>query len=555
MSSKPTKTPCRRGHARRSGEPIPVLSVVAALLIMVSPADAATPTGEGWGLYSTEHFTFYSSLDETSTRAVGARLEELRAVLEQQFPDADFTPPVPTLAFLFGERASFEPFSLGGGASFFAPHVHANFVAMVATDAEQAMPVVYRQYVNAVVANQIPQAPLWLREGLAELLSTFTVDGDAAVIGAVPERDMGLLDSSMNVAEVVALREPPASGEKAAAFSQRAWTLVHYLVVEDTPRSQKLRAWIDRLQEDESQSAAFLQSYGGTAAALDAELAAYSKRDPPPTWTIPLQQPAATGGSLTPLPPQEALVALTDLLLHTQPEQTDLAAAMLDAAAARDPDSALVLAARGLLAERRGDRAAARDLYSRAIEGFPANEIPGVRDGFRLYFYSGDAELDRLGQRRPQTDAERQQLASAVGAFRRCVELRPTYGEAWARLGYALNLEESPPPDAVPALERAYELLPEREDIAMNLLLAYARVGERTKATTLVDNLAYRGESADTVTRAREVLFQIDYNAAAQMIRKRQIDEAAALLGRIAAESTNPTMQQRARELLSRIGR
>jgi len=61
---------------------------------------------------------------------------------------------------------------------------------MVATDAEQAMPVVYRQYVNAVVANQIRQAPLWLRQGLAELLSTFTVDGDTAVIGAVAERDM-----------------------------------------------------------------------------------------------------------------------------------------------------------------------------------------------------------------------------------------------------------------------------------------------------------------------------------------------------------------------------
>jgi len=80
------------------------------------------------------------------------------------------------------------------------------------------------------------------------------------------------------------------------------------------------------------------------------------------------------------------------------------------------------------------------------------------------------------------------------------------------------------------------------------------RVGERAKATTPVDNLAYRGESAHTVTRAREVLFQIDYNAAAQMIRKRQIDEAATLLERIAAESTNPTMRQRAGELLARIG-
>ena len=126
-----------------------------------------------------------------------------------------------------------------------------------------------------------------------------------------------------------------------------------------------------------------------------------------------------------------------------------------------------------------------------------------------IYSYYGDAALQRLGQRRPR----------------------------------------------VPALEKAYDMLPGREDIAMNLLTAYARVGEQKKATELVDNLVHRGESDATVARAREILFQADYNAAVALVRKRKLDEAATLLRRVDAESTTPALKQRAEELLARIGR
>ena len=105
------------------------------------------------------------------------------------------------------------------------------------------------------------------------------------------------------------------------------------------------------------------------------------------------------------------------------------------------------------------------------------------------------------------------------------------------------------------ALEKAYELLPEREDVAINLLLAYARVGEREAASRLVTNLSHRGESDETLARAREILFQIDYNYAAGLVRQGKLDQAGELLERIRDQSTNPTLQQQAGELLVKIGR
>ncbi len=308
-----------------------------------------------------------------------------------------------------------------------------------------------------------------------------------------------------------------------------------------------------RLAEDEALRDAFLETYGTGADALERQLAAYHKSDPLPELRLELEKTAGTGGRFVRLSAPDALVTLAALLLHTQPEKQAAARELLDAARELAPESSPVTAAEGVLTEQAGNLAGARDLYARALESFAAGEIARYRDGFRLYFYFAEAELSLLADKRPQTEAERQRLGRAVTALERCVELREEYGEAWARLGYARSLGKDSHTESVSALERAYDLLPAREDVANNLLLAYARTGDRERAGRLVDNLAHRGESDETLARGREILFQIDYNSAAGLIRQGQIEAAAELLERIRAESTNPALRQRAGELLARI--
>lgn len=543
---------------RRLHQPGAVLGgCLVALFMTTLPGLASVPAVTDWGLLETEHFTLFSNLDEAAIRAVGVHMEQLRAVLVQQFPEASIDAPVPTLLYVFRDRESFAPFALpGGGAGFLSPHIHANFAALAASDAAEATRVVYRQYANQLIHSEVPQSPLWLRFGLAELLSTFTLEDGVARVGTTPEGDATLSGPQpMSLSEVLSLGQVPASAERAGAFAARSWALVHYLLVEDPERRRKARAWVRRLAEDESLRGAFLEAYSTDAATLEQELEAYLGRDPLPERRLTIERAVATEARYLKLAPADALLSLADLLLHTQPERQAETRELLGAIFEIAPENAPATAGMGFLEQQAGNLSAARDLYARALERLPEQQLARYRDGFRLYFYYGEAELQLLGQRRPQSADERAQLARAVEAFERCGELRPEYGEAWARLGFARNLETPPSPEAVSALEKAYELLPEREDVAINLLLAYARVGEREAASRLVTNLTHRGETEETLARAREILFQIEFNVAAGLIRQGKLDEAGELLERIRDESTNPSLKQKAGELLVKIGR
>ena len=413
--------------------------VLGILVPKALPASATLPVSEEWAMLQTENFTLFSNLDEGGVRAIGGNLEQLRGALVQELGDAAVEVPVPTLLYVFRDGESFAPFALpSGGSGFFMPHIHANFAAVVASDVAEATPVVYRQYVGELIRSQVPQSPLWHRYGLAELLSTFTVEGTVARIGLPPERSATLLeDASMGLDELLSARKMPPDAESAAAFSARAWGLVHYLLVADPERRQKTRAWVNELVENEALGDAFLETYGTGGDALEQKLAAYLQSDPPPELRVELEKTAGTDGRFVRLSPPDALVTLADLLLHTQPAKQAAARELLDAARKLAPENFAVTAAEGFLAEQAGDLAGAGKLYARALESFEEDRIARDRDGFRIYFYSAEAELSLLAEKRPRTEAERDRLGRAVAALERCVELREGYGEAWARLGYA----------------------------------------------------------------------------------------------------------------------
>ncbi|MGB6642908.1 MAG: hypothetical protein WBG67_19225, partial [Thermoanaerobaculia bacterium] len=135
---------------------------------------ASVPSGDGWKQLESENFIVFSNLPDAATQEIGLDLERLRAVLEEIFPNATFESPLDTLIYIFRDRETFEPYALPGGQSgYFAPHKHANFAAVVGSNPDETLPVVYRQYLHDVVNNNVPQVPLWFKHGLAEIFSTF----------------------------------------------------------------------------------------------------------------------------------------------------------------------------------------------------------------------------------------------------------------------------------------------------------------------------------------------------------------------------------------------
>jgi tetratricopeptide (TPR) repeat protein len=527
------------------------LALAVSICASLAPASAAVPSGEGWQQIESENFVVFSNLDGAATQEIGLDLERLRAVLEEIFPRAEFDSPLDTLIYVFKDGDSFAPYALPGGQTgYFAPHKHANFAAVVGSNPGETLPVVYRQYLHDLVNHNVPQVPLWLEHGMAEIFSTFEADGTMARVGLPIGGADGLAlagTGRMPVPEVLTTESLPVDPTEMSAFIQGSWALMHYLLVDDEARFEAAQRFVGELKQDPTSDVAITDLMGVDAAALEDGVASYVASEPIPhrEMAVPIGAPSKV--SLTALEPPTALFHLGDLLIHTQADRQADARAHFDAALALTPDFAPAIAGLGLVSEMAGDLATAEAKYLQALEELP--------EGFRLQVLFGEVELALLGKRRPQTPEEQTRLDQAVAAFRKTTELRPSYGEGWSLLGYAYNLGAKPSPDAVATLERAYEMLPGRGDVAYNLLLGYARAGKRQEAIDLVATAEARGVPEERLAPARQTLLQLDFQYAVALAREKKYDEAVPLLEKVAAEAGDAGMRQQAAGLLEQITR
>jgi tetratricopeptide (TPR) repeat protein len=141
-------------------------------------------------------------------------------------------------------------------------------------------------------------------------------------------------------------------------------------------------------------------------------------------------------------------------------------------------------------------------------------------------------------------------LRAARAALTRVVALRPDFGEAWARLGYTYQTEETMDENAVHILETAHRLLPSRMDVAHNLALAYARTGHRDQAAELIEHVLAPQADPDEVLSAREALLDEDYRHAEELVNQEKPAEALPLLERVRDDTRRP---ERRRTLELRI--
>jgi tetratricopeptide (TPR) repeat protein len=530
---------------------ISILMLTLVAWTVAIPSFAVVPSGDGWRQLQTENFIIFSNLNEAATKEVGLDLERLQAVLEEIFPRAEFDSPLDTLLYLFKDRESFEPYALPGGQSgYFAPHKHANFAAVVGSTPDDTLPVVYRQYLHEVINNNVPQVPLWFKHGLAEIFSTFQADGSMAQVALAPggteAEKMGLLGGErMLVSEALATETLPTDPGQMSSFVQGSWALMHYLLVEDDERFEATRRFVNELAANPTADISIAQTLGVDVDALQAAVEAYMAKAPLPHREIAVPADVPTDVTLTPLEPEVALFHLGDLLIHTNPDAQGDAKAHFDAALQLTPEFAPATAGLGLISEVNGDQITAERYYLEALDKLP--------DAFRLQVLFGEVELGLLGKRRPQSPEEQARLDQAIAAFKKSVELRPGYGEGWALLGYSYNLEAKPSPDAVPTLEKAYDMLPGRGDVAYNLLLGYARAGKRQEAIDLVATAEARGVSEEKLARARQTLLQLDFQYAVALAREKKFDEAAELLEKVVAESSDAGLSKQAADFLKQI--
>ncbi len=96
---------------------------------------------------------------------------------------------------------------------------------------------------------------------------------------------------------------------------------------------------------------------------------------------------------------------------------------------------------------------------------------------------------------------------SAAGAFRKAVDLRPAYPEAWNELGYALR-NQGRYADSLKAYDEALRLRPNFPEALEYLGEAYVKLGRADDARKLLERLkpldaARAGELAEAISKGR----------------------------------------------------
>jgi Flp pilus assembly protein TadD len=522
-----------------------LLSAVV-LFAQAAPA-AALPRQEPWLQLRSPHFTLFSNAGERTARKIALDLEQLRSALAQLDPDLKLGSPTPTWIYVFKDTSSFAPYRLTyqgrpqTGEGYFVAHPYGNHAAINADPRRNATRIIYHEYLHEVLANNYPDLPLWLNEGLAEYYSTFEVVGGAAKIGQpIPLHVVWLMRNALiPLPQLLALDTSARDyneGDRRGVFYAESWALVHFLLSKPERRQQTTELLRD-LASGKRNGDAFRQSFGDLAT-LERDLRTYVQFGVFNEQRTPILEETSVPLEIAPLAWPDALYRLGDLLLNNGDPQHTSAEEHFRAALKVSPKHGPALAGLGRIAQDAGRLAEARANYAQAAQAAP--------DDFFLQYLYGLSLLE------PAPDPA--DLPRAKAALRRSVELRPDFAEGWGRLAQALTYESPLPPEAAQVFETAYRLMPSRQDFAFNLAVFYARSGQGARAEELIENVLVPHKRTDLVAKAREALLLGEWDEIEKnLIQKGNLAEAAPRLEALLARTQAPERRQAIQKRLDEI--
>jgi tetratricopeptide (TPR) repeat protein len=514
--------------------PVAMGLALTVSLLAAAPVRSLPRQKEEWIEVRSANFTLYSNAGARNTTRIGADLERLRTALSQLMPGLALSSPYPTSIFVFKSSSAFAPYQrtyegkplrVGG---YFMSRELGNYVAIDGNPKGDGTGIIYHEYLHYVLRNNYATLPLWLNEGLAEYYSTFeVVEGEAKIGLPIVDHIRWLRGNKMMpLTALLAIDESsPAynENERRGGFYAQSWALVHYLVAGSPERLEQAVRYLKLLQDGEPLDAAFRQSFGDTAA-LERELRTYVQSYTFNFSRAPIRSEADLSLQTQPMAWHDVLTRLGDLLVNIGAEHHEEAAKHFRAALEAKPDHGPALAGLGQIEEQAGRLAEAQALYEQATRHAP--------NDFLVQYLYGRTLLD--------IDQSPASLAQSRAALSKTVELRPDFGEAWARLGYTWTGAETLPPDAIRALETAHRLLPSRMDVAHNLAIAYAQAGQRQKTEELIERMIAARAPSHYAENAREALIEEDHRQAEELVGQQKLEEALPLLEQVRDRTQRP---------------
>ena len=493
-----------------------VRHLIASFLIASALSVLAAQPAWGkdkWIKLTTRNFNIVSNADESDSRELALKLEQFRLVFSQLF-STRAADSVPVTVMVFRSDGAFTPFKpLYNGkpanlAGYFQPGRDENVIALnIAGNELRPMAVIFHEYTHLLTSFAAREWPAWLKEGVAELYSTFAVKKNEVTLGAPVSSHVYLLRDNrvMPLASLfeVARGSPEYNeGKKQGVFYAQSWALTHYLMFGDKmARQQQLVKFVDLLMSGTSAERAFAEAFKTDYASMEKELRRYVGRDSYSVATLTLTSTQVDGQiDVRPLADAEVQFYLGNLLFRTR--RADEAETYFKRAAELDPNLARPHEGLGFLAMQ-------RDKFAEAKEQFKQAAALGSKNHLAHYYYAEALQREALqgsGGRGLNPELAR----TIVDELKESIKLMPSFAYSYNLLGYVRlatgeNLEEG-----AQMAGHALKLEPQNKHFALALAQIQMRLQDYVAAKKTLEPLLAGDDDSAVKSSATSMMTLIE---------------------------------------------
>jgi tetratricopeptide (TPR) repeat protein len=478
-------------------------SVVIAL--QTTPAHAK----DKWINLSTKNFNIISNADEGATRKLALKLEQFHYVFSKLF-NLPAARPIPTTVMVFKNDGSFKPYKpLYNGkpanlAGYFQPGEDENLIALdISANEQRPMSVIFHEYTHLLTSSTPHEWPLWLKEGLAELYSSFEVMENKVVLGDPISNHVLFLRDNRFIplpSLMSARRDSPIYNErdKQGVFYAQSWALCHYLMFGDkTARQPQMAEFVKLINQGLDQNRAFAQAFKIDPPTMEKELRRYIGNSSYTTITYTL---ASTEGekevSIRPSSEAEAQSYLGNLLARTN--RLDEAEVLFKQAVALDADLPRPYEGLGFVAMR-------RNRFDEALEQFKRAATRGSKNYLAHYYYAETLQRQAFGK---MTPGFAQQIAEELNTS---IKLMPGFAPAYYQLGYLSLTTGEKMKEATELLKIAIRLAPQNKHFALTLAQLQARTQDYAAAKKTLEPLLTLDSEPALKSSAESTMKMIEY--------------------------------------------
>jgi hypothetical protein len=349
----------------------------------------------------------------------------------------------------------------------------------------KAQQVLFHELTHHFSRQYFPAAyPVWYSEGFAEFIGSMELEAnDRVVVGRpVQSRYATFGDNQwLSVRKLLTAKQYSDVGDSVYLLYAEGWLLVHYLT-NTHARPGQLKTYLTLINKGVAFDAASQQAFGDLDK-LNAELRSYSARGKLDALVLPFKKLDPGAISVRPLSAAEDAMLPLDIRLYSGIPAGDAAefADKVAAAAARypaDPDAFRVLYEAQRLA---GRTAQARAAATRWAELAPDSGLAIAAQADAL----SDALAAAGNRDATQWTAVRKLYAAAVKKAPDTPHILHGFYQSYLKQGI------TPPESAQNALYRAFELLPQYDELRMQLAADFEMRGMIDEAIAIIRPEAY----------------------------------------------------------------